>query len=118
MRKVGYNKFASQEQIFLDWVEVDYVALGEVAGLFSISNYPRPTEKEYLEVLEFIRYLLGKYGNRLKYYIGPGVRHIQKEPEEFIAWLKEIWYTGKYKDENMNFSIWFDLEPLEPEEEN
>jgi hypothetical protein len=110
-----YNKFSKQEAIFLAKVDIDYVSLAEIAGLFSISNYPRPTEKEYLGALEFIEYLLNKYGNQLKYYIGPGVELINKTPEELIAWLKEIWYKVEYYGERMDYGDWFDLEP---EEEN
>ncbi len=108
---LAYNKFSNQEKAFLGLVNEDYVALGEVAGFFSITNYPRPTEKEYLEALEFIKYLMDKYKDKLKCLEGPEPHQIHMTAEEFTNWLKEMWYTGKYQE--IYYGIWFDLEPEE-----
>ena len=116
MAKLMGKNFFTQEQEFLSLVSDDYVALAEMISIAMGTNKYIPIEKDYLTALDLIKYLMDKYGSRLKYYIGPGVENIDKTPEEFIAWLKEIWDKGEYYGERMDYSIWFDLEPAAEEE--
>jgi hypothetical protein len=108
MKQLLDNKFHKQEDKFIAWVEIDYVPLYDVVGLFSDGSKLIPTDKEFLETIDFLDYLLSKYGDRIKYYIGPGVKLIKKNPKEFLIWLKEIWHLGKYR--KVDRSVWFDLE--------
>ena len=102
------NKFIKQEERFLGWIEIDYVPLYDVVRLFSGYSKMLPTEKEFLKAIKFLDYLLKKYGSKLKYYLGPGAEQINQSPEEFLTWLKKIWYSGEYKDKRHDF--WFDLD--------
>jgi hypothetical protein len=86
------NKFIKQEEEFLADVDVDYVSLHDMVRIFA-GFYRHPTEKDYLQALEFS--------------IGPG-DPINKSHEEVISWLKEMWYAGKYKE--IDYGVWFDLE--------
>ena len=109
------NKFIEPEAVFLADVDVDYVPLHDMVRIFS-GFYRRPTEEDYLKALEFIGYLVDKYEDRLEFSIGPG-ELINKSPKELIEWLKEMWYAGKYRH-NIDYGVWFDLEPLESEEKS
>jgi hypothetical protein len=100
------NKFIKQEEEFLADVDVDYVSLHDMVRIFA-GFYRHPTEKDYLQALEFIWYLMEKYRSRLECSIGPG-DPINKSHEEVISWLKEMWYAGKYKE--IDYGVWFDLE--------
>ena len=102
------NKFLKQEEEFLADIEIDYVPLYDVVRLFSGYSKLIPSEEEFLQALDFLSYLLNKYEGRIRYYIGPGVRQIKKPVESFVTWLKEIWYSGKYR--KVDRSVWFDLD--------
>jgi ABC-type transporter MlaC component len=103
------EKFSKEEELFLDEVTDDYVSLSSMVRLLLDYRKIEPTtEEEYLKALDFLRYLLNKYQNKLKYYLGPGAKIIKKSPEELLVWLKEMWYAGKYGE--IDYDIWFDLE--------
>lgn len=106
MRERTYNKFSKQEKKFLDWVDIDYVSLANIVNMFA--GVYIPTERDYLKALEFIKYLMHKYEDRLKCLEGPEFQKVNMTNEALIEWLKEMWYAGKYKE--IDYGVWFDLE--------
>lgn len=51
---------------------------------------------------------MGKYRTILKCLEGPEMQELNMSTLELIAWLKEMWYAGKYKE--INYGVWFDLD--------
>jgi len=77
-------------------------------------NPPIPTKENFNLMLSFIKYLFSKYGNNFHYTLGPG-ETIDKNFDEFVKWIKNMYDEGKYKE--INYGIWFDLdEKVLPEE--
>ncbi len=58
-------------------------------------------------MIEFISHLYNQYHNSFHYTLGPG-EPINKNFDDFIKWLKEIYDAGKYKE--IDYGIWFDLD--------
>jgi len=108
MGKGIYNKFSKQEAVFLAKVDLDYVSLANIVYIVMGTNRYYPTDEDYLKALEFIKYLMNKYKDRLKCLEGPEFQKINMTNEAFIGWLKEMWYAGKYKE--IDYGVWFDLD--------
>lgn len=109
MAELAGNNFFTQEQEFLSLVSDDYVALAEMISIVMGTNRYHPTEKDYLNALEFIKYLMNKYQGKLKCLEGPEFQEVNMTNEEFIGWLKEMWYQGKYY-RDIDYGVWFDLD--------
>jgi hypothetical protein len=106
--KLSNDKFIKPEEVFLADVDVDYVPLHDMVRIFC-GFYRHPTEKDYLNALEFIKYLMHKYKDRLKCLEGYEMEPVNMTNEAFIDWLKEMWYAGKYY-QDIDYGVWFDLE--------
>jgi hypothetical protein len=115
MKKKLYHKYyKSEEDDFLYSVAEDYECVANIVSIIAPdlrgTPYKRamPSKKQFLRTLAFIAYLFKKYGKHLSYSIGAGGRPIDKTPAELLAWLKQQWETGKYKD--IDYGVWFELE--------
>lgn len=97
------ERFLEAEERCVEHIEVDYMPLNDIVREFSgFEEYPK--EQEFLEALEFLKYLIKKY--RLKSLEGPEMTSIDKSPEELVDWLKEKWFSNQYDD--ISYKIWFD----------
>jgi len=104
MKKEEFDKI---EYWFLISVAIDYISLDEIVKKVSKIFEIEPTKKNFSKAIIFIKYLFSKYGNYIHYTLGPG-EPINKNFDEFIIWLNEIYDAGRYKE--IDYGVWFDLD--------
>ena len=90
------------ESDVLNHVSIDYMPLAHlisyVTGCEGI-----PSETDFLAVTSFLKEFTSKYNIRCVYGC-----NMVTAPSDLLSWLKTNWKTKSYDD--INFSIWFDMD--------
>lgn len=98
------EQFRAFEEQCVEDLQLDFTPLHDIVRIFSGFDKP-PTEEQFLVALEFLGYMIGKYGVLAQE--GPGGPLLTQPTAELLQWLKTMWYKGKYDE--INYGIWFAL---------
>ena len=100
------ENFTDKAKEFLSHVAVDYVSLGNLVQIFFDFQITHPNKSEFSSVLDFLLFLTRAYP--IKVLQGVNMLRVNEPTEKIITWLRTQFEEGKYDD--INFSIWFDMD--------